>query len=122
MYLELLLSLLLSKVGTRIEIDDAHPVILICLKTNLLEELFMAHVHWVTDHIDDLMAGSLSLTPVFLVFLVVILHLVDFLLCDLLDSTVLESLQARFLVTVGLFQPLDVSDVGLICHLKSEVF
>ena len=68
------------------------------------------------------MAGSLSLTPVFLVFLVVILHLVDFLLCDLLDSAILESLQARFLVTVGLFQPLDVSDVGLICHLKSEVF
>ena len=90
-----------SQKNIRIEVTQAHSIVFVCLKTDLLEELLTILVNTFTDHVDYLKAGSPSHTPMLLILGVVSFDLIDFLLCHLLYSAILVAFQFSFSLFVA---------------------
>ena len=104
-----------------LEVINSYTILLISLQTHLLHELFTPQVCTVTDHVDNLEAGSTAHSPMLLVCSVIDLDLLDFFFGHLLDSTVSVSFQDLLFLSIGGLELDDFLDQLLISHSASDI-
>ena len=104
-----------------LKVNKIYPILFIILQTHLLHELFAPQVGAVTDHVDNLQAGSTTHTPMLLVGTVVDLDLLYFFFSHLLNSAFSVSFQDLFLLSIGGLELGNFCDQLLVSHSAIDV-